>query len=308
MYQQETKTLPPIAFTAPATFAQAQRTGASTVGNSAIGAWLSCPQYSHLSSLGVQPKPYEGVSDYGLNALSLGTLFHLLRAARLVHGQAFAEDLLRRFSQETREVGADDAMKVLLWLRVYDQEFPLPTEPFEVLGVEVEVVTNIKDWWGRPLFRTVRYDTVIRLDGAIFSLECKTTAKSGQAALNQYIPQGMVHSALWNANAALVEQYGAMQGTIWDTLVKTAEPKAARIGPRYFTTRQQEKALDYLRLPEVISVPRLPDGSYPRFFHNCWGKYAPCRFIAGCHDDVWGDYEIMNKQTGESVPYFPEAA
>lgn len=305
---RETTVLPAIEFSAPPTFAEAARVGPSSIGNSAVGAWLSCPQYSHLNGMGIEQKPSEH-SDYGLNALQFGTLFHLLRAARLVQGQQAAEDILRRYSLETREVGAEDAQRILLLLRVYDQLYPVAAEPFDVLGVEVEVLTNIKDWWGRPLFRSVRYDTVIRMksDGAIFSLECKTMSRSGQSSLNAYIPQGMVHSAIWNNNTSLVAQYGHMQGSIWDCAVKTTNPKCERVGPRYFTTIQQEMAKDYLRLPEVIQMPRLPDGSFPKFFHTCWGRWSPCKYIGLCHEGTYGDYVIVDKESGEMLPYFPDA-
>lgn len=303
---RETTELPPVHFKPPATFAEALRGGASSVGKSAVSGWLSCPQASHLGSLGVQPRPAEGVSEYGISALSFGTLFHALRATRLVQGQDGAERLLASWGSE---IDAESMQKAFMLLRVYNAEFPLETEPFDVLGVEVEVVTNIHDWWGRPLFRTVRYDTVVRMkqDGAIFSLECKTMAKSGQSSLNAYVDQGYVHSAVWNGNKHLVEQYGAMQGTIWDCAIKTMTPRAERVGPRYFTTYQQSLALDYLRMPEVISMPMLPDGNYPKFLHTCWGRWSPCKYIAGCHDNAWGEYVQIDKETGEVLPYFPEA-
>lgn len=305
----ETRELEPINFTAPDTFAECLTGGASALGMSSTSAWLSCPQYSYLSSLGLRQKRSTEPSDYGLNALAFGTLFHTLRAHRIVHGQEAAEAVLRRY-REQREMGLEDEQKAMMLLRVYNQAYPIEAEPFEILGVECTVYTNIRDWWGRPLFRSVRYDTVVRMhaDGAIFSLECKTAAKSGRAALNPYMPQGMSHSALWNANPHLVAQYGEMQGTIWDHAIKTTNPKADRVGPEYFTKFQQQLALDYLRLPEAISMPKLPDGSYPKFLHTCWGRWSPCAFIDLCHNNASGDYERLNKETGEVTPYYSAEA
>lgn len=297
--------LPAITYAVPQSLAEITRQGASAVGNSAVGAWLGCPQFSYLQSQGVERKQDEDVHvEYGLSALAFGSLFHALRAVRLVHGHAAAEDVLTGLASR-RELNAEDSQKALLLLRVYDDTYPLQTEPFQVLGVEVEVITNIRDWWGRPLYRTVRYDTVIRLDGAIFSLECKTMAKAGVSSINPYVPQGMVHSAIWNSNEALVAKYGAMQGTIWDCAIKTTTPRAERIGPRYFSTTQQQLALDYLRLPDAIQMPRMPDGSYPKFLHTCWGRWSPCKYIGLCHDGTYGDYQRVDRATGEVLPYFP---
>lgn len=306
MYVTETTDLGAVSFTAPETFAECLQGGSSALGMSATTSWLSCPQYSYLSSKGVRQKPVDGPASTKMSATSFGTLFHTIRAHRFVHGMSSTEDVLRKY-WEGGEVSADDAQRALLLLRVYDQKFPLEAEVFDVLGVECTVYTNIRDWWGRPLYRSVRYDTVVKMktDGAIFSLECKTGARSGQSALNPYIPQGMSHSALWNANPHLVAKYGEMQGTIWDHAVKTASPDCDRIGPRYFTKQQQADALDYLRLPEVIQMPTLPSGTYPKFFHTCWGRWSPCQFINGCHEGAWGDYEMVDRETGETVPYEP---
>lgn len=303
----ETAELPPIDYVVPETFAQCAGEGSSALGMSSTSSWLSCPEYSHLRSLGVRQKPsyYE---DAKLSAANFGILFHALRAIRFVHGMERAESTLRKF-WESKELSVEDAQKALLILRVYDQKFPREADTFDLLGVECTVYTNIHDWWGRPLYRSVRYDTVVKMkaDGAVFSLECKTASRGGQSTLNPYIPQGMTHSAIWNANKQLVDKYGEMQGTIWDHAVKTVTPDCDRVGPRYFTKPQQARALDYLRLPDVIQMPKLPDGSYPKFFHNCWGKYSPCSYISLCHEDAHGDYEVVDRETGEKTEYLGAA-
>lgn len=305
---QTTTELEKINFTAPERFDELRRAGPSSVGQSAVSSWLSCPEQSHLSALGVRPKPYgnDGVMPDQLAPTDFGTLMHALRAHRITHGQQSAEAVLYRYWDTTREVGKEDAEKALLMLRLYDQNFPLANETFEILGVECLVVSDIRSFDGtQPLIRTVRYDTVIRADGGIFSFECKTSSRNG--GLDGYKVQGMTHSALWNANPALVAKYGEMQGSIWDLLIKTKVPKCERVGPHYFSKVQQNKALMYLRMPEAITMPVLPDGSYPRFLHTCWGRYS-CKYINGCHEDAWGDYEIVDKETGDTRPYWPGGA
>ena len=59
-------------------------------------------------------------------------------------------------------------------------------------------------------------------------MERKTMARSGAGSIKPYYPQGMVQMALWNANVALVQQYGPMRGVIYESLVKTKAPSVDR--------------------------------------------------------------------------------
>lgn len=280
--------------------------GSSAVGLSAISTYLACPEQQRLQRLGVRRKRREELLDDYLDIseddLAFGTLIHTLRAIRLVYGQQWALYWLEK-------INIDEASRTrasLIW-KVYDNLYPLGGDPFDYLGVEVEVRTEIPDGKGGVVLRSVRYDSVIRAksDGAIFSFEAKTSSRSGATALNAYNLQSYTHAALWNANAFLVAKYGRMQGTIYDLIVKTEVPKCERIGPKYTSKLAQQRALEYLALPERLAFPVGKDGSMPRFMHTCWGRWRPCPFIGGCHDGAWGDYEQINRATGEVRPIVP---
>ena len=281
--------------------------GASRAGYSAVSEWLTCPERSRLHALGVQRKGRSSSYEEKLNALDLGTLIHYLRALRILHGEQSVYDSLNRWQND---LSPDDHDKAFYLMKTYDQLFPLGVprltpngvifdggDPFEYLGVEVEVRTELKTRDGGSCIRSVRYDTVIRpLDGTgVYSFEAKTTGKSGEASMQPYIPQGICQNTIWNANPALVAKYGEMRGTIYDAYIKTQTPNADRYGPHFYSKRQQVMALEYLRLPEDGTVYRKnADGSYPKMLHACWGRWAPCQYIDLCHEGSHGEFEFKD--------------
>lgn len=288
-----TTALPPIGYTPPATIEEIMSTGGSFAGLSAVSSFLSCPEASRLRAAGVRRRKREldlDFVDLSEDPLGFGSLMHALRATRLMYGLQNTLGYLW-----TLKIDEDSRLKANNIMRLYDQSYPLGSDPFEYLGIEVEVISDIRDASStRSCIRSVRYDTVIRMkdDGAIFSFECKTAGRSGENQLSQYWPQAMSHTTLWNSSPEIVAKYGPMRGTIYDLWIKTEVPKCERIGPRYVSKLHQKLATDYLRLPEAVHLPISPDGSYPRFLHNCWGKFRPCEYISLCHDDARGDFDF----------------
>lgn len=291
-----TRALPAFGFTIPTTVAEICSRGGSAAGYSAISNYMACPERSRLYRLGVKPKPRaaaaddSGIPDEIEDARVWGSIIHALRATRLAYGQERALQLI-----EELDLSALDKLKLKsIWL-IYDSQFPLLSEPFKYLGVEVEVVSDISLPGGAPCLRSVIYDSVIVIpDGAggqaLFSFECKSAKRSGQ--FSEYTGQFMTQTAFWNANPHLVELYGPMKGVVIDAVIKTEVPKCERLGPRYIDSLMQRRALEYARLPESIHFPIGPDGAYPRMLHTCWGRYRPCEFINLCHEAAYGDYLI----------------
>lgn len=270
----------------------------SAAGYHAVSTWLTCPEQSRLKSLGVR-STLKG-SDLGgeqLSALDLGTLVHHLRAVRIIHGVDAMDAALRRWSPTMHP---DDVNLVSLLFAVYEMNYPLARDrqTFEVLGVEAEVVTNVAaSPHHTPIYRTVRYDTVIRdKSGAVFSFEAKTMSRSGQNSLNAYTTQAMVQQTLWNRNPALVAKYGKMRGVLFDCLVKTKAPNVDRVGPRHFGRVHEEMTLSYLRLPENggVKFEVQPDGTFPKMLHACYGRYSPCEYVNLCHEQSFGEYEFRD--------------
>lgn len=291
----ETLILPPMSAPIPPSWEEARKGGGSAAGYHAVSEWMTCPERSRLSKLGVRPSTGEYVEEGSLSDLDFGILIHTLRGIRVVHGMQVMVEVL---SGWRAAIGDTSYMRAALLMAVYDQTFPRETDPLEYLGIEVEVRTNVAKPGAKPLIRTVRYDTLVYAQNAsgvkeLYSFECKTSSRSGPGVLLPYYPQGMVQMALWNANAALVEQYGIMRGVIFDLMVKTKNPSCDRI-PRAFNTHQQELARAYMRLPENggAQFTVQPDGSYPRMLHACWGRWRPCEFINLCHEQAFGSYEI----------------
>lgn len=291
-----TADLPRLHFDLPVGIEGILSGGSSVAGLSAVKSYLSCPEYARLRNLGVRRRrrpAEEGeivAVDLSGDPLGYGSLIHALRATRIVYGMAAALSYLGGL--EIDETSRSAARNMLL---MYDFNFPIEQDPFEYLGVEVEVWTDISDS-PAPCLRSVRYDAVVRSkqDGAIFSFECKTTARSGDNQLSQYMPQKFSHSALWNRNSALVAKYGPMRGTIYDLLVKTQVPKCARIGPQYVSQLQELRAIEYLRLPDKVSFPVAPDGAAMRSLHTCWGRYRPCEYIDLCFEGMYNAFEKMS--------------
>lgn len=270
-----------------------QYSGGSAAGLSATTAFIGCPRYSELKALGVRPKS-EGEELQGVRDLiptEFGTMMHALRAERFVYGPQWMYWLLGQWQSELTNY---DFWKAYQIWQLYDQVFPYGMDPFEILGVEVEVRTPLRLWNGSYVVKTVRYDTVIRYAGTrdVYSFECKTMSKSGESVLRPYFVQGMTHAGLWNANPWLVSKYGQMRGSIFDCLVKTKEPDVDR-RPMYWTTYQQQRALLYLCSPQQsVHFVRSPvDGKMPEMYGHCYGHWSPCQYIGICHEQAFGMYE-----------------
>lgn len=292
--------LPPLQYEIPRTVEEMLEQGSSKLGFSTVSTYLECPERSRLRALGIRQKRYESFEFDSLNELGFGTLIHTLLPVRAVFGMETALLMLG----EPKLAGAlltddcfalnlhpDDQLKALTILRHYDATFPLEEEPFEYLGVEAEVASSFAAPDGHSVIRTVKYDALVRMksDGAIFSLEHKTSARKITGA--SYTAQMMAQQTVWNANEALVARYGPMRGVILDVMTKTAVPSCERLGPFYFSPRQEEKMRWYLSLPERVTWPANPNGSHPMMAHACWGKYRPCEYINLCWEDADGDYE-----------------
>lgn len=302
-----TKSLPPLAYPCPMTLADIfLRAGGSAAGYHAVSSWLECPERSRLRMQGVSRKPYgndyQGPRD--MNELDYGTLCHALRAVRIAYGHETVLRLLELFNGR-EELTMKDFTRAKLLFEVFEMNYPRVAEPYEWLGIECEVVSDVGAALGRPsALRTVIYDTVVRLHDlnggkpAVFSLECKTMARSGTHVLDPYIPQFLVQTAVWNANPYLVETYGPMHGVIPECLVKTTTPSVNRRDPFYVTKSQQRLALKYMLQPETLRFPVDPEtGKYPQMLHACWGRWRPCDYVNLCHEDAWGDFQLKDGET-----------
>lgn len=271
---------------------------ASPAGYSAVSSYLTCPEHSRLRRIGVRRKPSNYVSYEleDLDALYFGVLIHALRAARLVFGVEAPYICLDRWRNQMTD---NDYNKALLLFRLYDQSYPFGYDPFDYIGVEVQVQTDVKTREGAPCLRTVRYDSVVKLrDGSgVLSFEAKTMAKKGRSTLQGYFVQAMCQMALWNANHDLVRQHGPMKGVLFDCYVKTAVPSVER-EQEFFSNTQQQLALSYLRSPDgAVQFSADERGHYPRMLHACWGKWRPCEAIGICHDQAYGDYQLPDGST-----------
>lgn len=314
-HPRETRALPwPPVVRIPETLDEALEIGGSEAGLSAVSNWLSCPERSRLSGLGVRQKVRErpdGVLEK-LAARELGTIVHLLVSVRLVYGLGMAYELIGPVKPgDAREYGLglsyEDRLKLWHIITTYDQSFPVELEPFEYLGVEVEVFTDIGDGRGGSCIRSVRYDSVVRFkpealaEGAppgVFSLELKTDSRGGESAMNVYMPQLASHCALWNSNPNLVATWGPMLGAIPNVIVKNVVPRCERMTLRYIPRFMQQRITEYHRLPGEIPFKVKADGSYPRMFHTCWGRYRPCEFIGLCWSNESGNYEVIADESG----------
>lgn len=299
----ETRELPRPSGLIPPSFRDALKSSrGSAAGYSAVSEWLTCPEKSRLRAKGVRRRgDNAGLESDSLTDLAFGTLCHLLREIRVVHGHDAMEAALDGWRHE---IPSESWLKARYLFRTYESLFPRATDSFEYIGVESEVVTDVGRALklGKSIMRTVRYDTVVRVPGVggapaeLFSFECKTMSRSGQSSINPYMPQAMCQVALWNSNPAMVEKYGRMAGIIFDCLVKTQTPDVQRYGPIYFGRVHQKLALEYLALAESGGVTFGVQGGemgphFPRMLHSCWGRWRPCDYMAGCHDDAWGEYE-----------------
>lgn len=295
----ETTELPPLGFDVPTTIAEIASQGGSEIGNSAVATWLSCPEHARLRALGVvrkvKPTP-EGLIR-PLEATEFGSVFHAISSVRTVYGHDVAKQYLEECLKP--QLASEDYLLAFHLLATTDIAYPLArdAQQFEVLGVECTVRTAIRGFGGEKLIRTVRYDRVIRLlsdslrGRGVYSLELKTDSNSGESALQKYTPQRCWQQAIWNANAALVGRYGPMHGVIFEQAAKTKIPKVERYGPYCASKHQEAMMLDYMRLPEAITYPVMPDGEhYPRMLHTCFGRYGWCPHASLCWEKAVGDY------------------
>lgn len=288
-----TTELPRISFSIPETWGDLFESGSSPAGWSAISKYLTCPESVRLGALGIRriPRPPspDGIPEE-LVATQFGSLIHAILAIRVVHGMEVVTSWLAD-SPVCKSLHPMDQDKAQKMLRVYDEDYPLESEPWEYIGVETTVVTDL----GQGILRSARYDKLVRMkrDHALFSLEHKTAARQGSGSVSSYTPQMLTQQTIWNKNEALVAKYGRMQGVWIDQLVKTQIPKCERLGPHMFTRLQEDRMAETLRLADKMFevLPVAADGSWPRFFHSCWGRFGPCQYIGLCHDNSIGDYE-----------------
>lgn len=290
-----TTSLPPLNYRIPATMVETLSYGGSGRGFHAVSEYLECPEKYRLHTLGVVRKP-KLYADAEMNALQFGTLIHALAAIRQVHGMEIALRWLNNFLS-TGEIIPSDHLKATFMLRVYDQQYPIEEEPFEYLGIELLVYSNLADRGEEEInLRTVRYDGVVRYpDGAVFSLERKTSSRSGLGALQPHYPQTMTQQAVWNANPNLVQRYGEMRGVLFEQWVKTTEPKIERVGPMYWGKVHERLAVEYMRLPETqVNFKKNPDGTSPKFLHACYGRWSPCDFLDLCWEQSFGSYQMRD--------------
>lgn len=286
-------------FAPPLTIEEVIGQGPSELGLSTVSNFLACPERARLNAARVRRKTRELPEDIteDMDELGFGSLFHAVVAVRAVWGMEAALDYIGEREGQL-QISSADRIKAQTMLRMLNSVFPLENEPFEILGVESTVRSDIRSLDGKtPLIRSVRYDTVIRLKSdpaSVYSLELKTASRSGEGVTQQYTPQRAVQSAVWNANPALVEKYGRHAGTIFNVVTKAATPSVNRYGPFYTSRWQEQLALNYLRLPEAIEMPVLPSGAYPTFLHSCWGKYRPCEYIGLCWENEQNGYEVRS--------------
>lgn len=295
-----TTTLPPFGYDVPRSLDEIFGEGPSSVGYHSTSDFLECPERARLKALHVRRKPKVGESPH-LNALQLGAVIHALLATRVAYGQAMAEAaLVSRYSlppdvAPPLDLWEEDRIKILNIMRMYDYTFPLDREPFQYIGIETPIFTDVGEP-GRPCIKSAKYDKLIRAADAqgypvVFSLEHKTAARGGAAAMNVYLPQASVQAAIWNCNKALVEQYGYMPGIIFDVIVKSTVPQCERHAPRYISRLEMQRAIEYLRLSDQIQFPVNADGTHYRAIHACWGKFQPCPYIGICWGGSYGEYE-----------------
>src|SRR5574342_59193 len=317
---QVTSKLPTIEYKIPQTLDEMFSVGGSVAGTSAVAGWLSCPERTRLERLGVRRKSHSidlsivenedsSMSRWsidGLEAREFGTLMHVLLAIRWVYGVDKAFELIGPIEASIHDpfngsdysggigLGLDDRFKAFHLLKEYDYSWPKEEEPFEVLGVETEVISDVKDINGGPCLRSTKYDMVVRLkaDNRIYSLEHKTTSRSGDSSMSSYRLQFAVQCTVWNSNPTLVGSYGPMVGVIPDVLVKTKVPKCERLSPRWINNQYMQRAIEWLRLPDEVRIPKTVYGGYPRFLHSCYGKFGMCEYIPLCWDGEENEFEI----------------
>lgn len=294
----ETIGLPPLGFDPPETIEAILSRGGSAVGNSAVSAWLTCQEFCRLRSLGVRKKVkapvVEGLIE-PLDDASFGSVYHAISAVRSAHGMGAALNYLEECLKP--QLAAEDSLLAFHMLKTNDAAYPLEAdaEQFDLLGIEVEVVSDVGNFDGSPLHRTVIYDKVIKLHSdirgrGVYSLEVKTQSKGGESALQKYRLQRTAQPVIWNKNEALVTAYGPMHGVIFEQVTRTQIPRCERFGPYNISKHQERLYLNYTRLTETTHYPVAPDGSYPRQLHACFSRYGWCDYASLCWENAIGDY------------------
>lgn len=285
-----TTELPTISFDVPESAQALFSQGSSPMGWSAISKFLTCPESVRLDLLGIKRisrKVDDGLPNE-LSAAEFGTLMHAVLAIRIAYSPEVASSWLAE-SPVAKSLHPIDQEKAQMMLRVYDGDYPIDSEPWDYVGVETTVVTDIEG-----VLRSARYDKLVRMkrDHALFSLEHKTASRQGSASVASYNPQMLMQQTIWNKNAALVERYGRMQGVWIDQLVKTQTPKCERLGPFMFTRLNEDRMVTVLRSVdrEFETMPIAEDGSWPRRKNACWGRFGPCQYIGLCWDNEIGGY------------------
>lgn len=303
-HPRETQILPAISYHLPESLDDLlAHAHGSAAGFHAVSSFLGCPTKSQLERQGVTKKGDDSLLDRTgkMEKRSFGTLIHALLAVRTVYGQSVAERLLIRpngtptpdFGPVGAQLGIEDIGRSLTIVKMYDLEFPMPMEPWTYLGIEVEVCTDIGDGLGGSCVRSAIYDGVVKRHDqpdVVWSLEKKTSSRSGTGAMDVYTPQFATQCVVWNANPSLVQRYGPMAGVIPDVIVKSAVPKCERHLPRYISRFMQHLQVRYLRLPDQIRYPVDDSGEWPKMLHHCWGKFDPCQFVDLCWEGAHGSY------------------
>lgn len=288
----ETRHLFPLCFEIPKNVQQCFEEGASVAGFHAVYSYYRCPERARLRREGWRLKSEKGFEpNIEMGPLGIGALIHILLAVRVVHGHDKAMWLIEHDGPLGRDLHEMDRIKIANMMLTYDREWPLASEGFEYIGVEANVITDIKGWDGQPLFRSARYDKLVRIDGDVYSLEHKTAAHGGMNAMLSYTPQFWTQCLVWNRNEALVKKWGRMKGVIPDVLVKTEVPRAERMSVRLVNERHMNLALEYMRGAELVRVPENPDGTLLHYLHSCFGdRYEACDYTMLCHDGALNAY------------------
>ena len=297
-----TTELPQMTYPIPRSLDELFAISASFAGFHAVSSYLACAERSRLRASGLRRKQDEKMPGEKMNALEFGIVMHALLAIRIIHGMQTAQALVGSFLDERTGLGfaLEDRPMIMALLKLYDLTYPLNAEPFEYLGVETEVISDVGVAWlpTHDSIRTVRYDAVVRPFGekVVYSLETKTSARAGETSMNSYMPQFATQACIWNSNPALVERWGKMIGVIPNMLVKTKKPSCERMAPRLISARQQELARRYLLAPSRVHLPINPDGTHLQMIHNCWGRFGACEYVDFCWEGVTGDYTTAEQR------------
>lgn len=305
-----TTSLPSWGYDIPVSFNDMMSSRGSFAGNSAVSEFLTCPERARLRASGVRKRGTTPEEGDELKSAGFGVLMHHLLSIRLVHGMERALEFIGPLTEAQGAInsygiglGMEDRVKAFEMLKTYDATYPIADEPFLYLAVEAEVVSDLSLEPGKQVLRSARFDKVVRdnTTGGIYSLEHKTSAQSGDFAMQKYTTQFMIQGAIWNKNPYLVERYGRMVGVIPDVLVKTKTPKVERLASRRIHREYERLVCEFMAYPESVRFPIAADGSYPKMLNACYSSYGACPYVFGCWDGAWGDYEKVTSTTSSPV-------